>query len=473
MVFNSFQFLAFFIIVYVLYLCLNHRHQNRMLLVASYVFYGSWDWRFLSLLFVSTVLDYVCALLIDHEERPKRRKLYLLISICGNLGMLGFFKYFNFFTDGMVALLGFFGLEVHPLSLNVLLPIGISFYTFQTMSYTIDVYRRRMPAEKNFLDVALFVSYFPQLVAGPIERAQSLLPQVLSERRVTLEKVWHGGALIFWGLFQKIYVADNLAKIVDPVFASADRAGASCYLAGFAFMIQLYCDFAGYSNIAKGLGKMMGFEIMTNFYLPYFTCNVRDFWKRWHISLTSWVRDYVYEPLIASGRTPLRKAMAALVTMTLVGLWHGAAWHFVAFGLYSGIGLVVYAMLRPVLAAMRSVFPGRSVVIYKVVMGLLYFQFLMFGFLLFRAQGTEGAFAMVEGILFRFSWGLAQSEMLLGILLFAGPLLLIEAWQGLTKDLDVLAKAGIWIRIPVYTLLTLLMLLYGVTDEKAFIYFQF
>jgi len=444
-----------------------------MLLVASYIFYGSWDWRFLSLLLVSTLLDYYCGIMIDNEVRPDKRKKYLIISICGDLIILGFFKYFNFFAGNLTALIALFGIKINPLYLHVVLPIGISFYTFQTMSYTIDIYKKRLTPTKKFLDFALYVSFFPQLIAGPIERAKNLLPQVLRERHVTLEKVCHGGYLIFWGLFQKMYVADNLAKIVDPVFNSMHLPGASYFLATYAFMIQMYCDFAGYSNIAKGLGEMMGFEIMTNFYLPFFTCNTREFWKRWHISLTTWIRDYLYYPLLNSRKSSFAKAVVLLLTMSLIGLWHGPAWHFVAFGFYSGIGLTIYHMIAPLLAVVSAQFRGKWIIIYKFIVGILYFQGLMFGFMLFRAQTILEAFGMARRIITGFSWQPEHSEMLLGIALFAGPMLAIEIWQHLKEDLDVLAKSSIWIKIPVYVVMIFLLLIFGVTHEKAFIYFQF
>ncbi|HQH80932.1 MAG TPA: MBOAT family protein, partial [bacterium] len=233
MLFNSFEFLIFFTILFLLYISLGHRWRNYLLLIGSYIFYGSWDWRFLSLLIISTGLDYFCGLRIDAESSDAKRKRYLVISVCGNLLILGFFKYFNFFAENLTELLSFFNLTIRPLYLDIILPVGISFYTFQTMSYSIDVYRREIKPTRNFLDFALFVSFFPQLVAGPIERAKHLLPQILGERSVTLEKFYDGAAFIFWGLFQKVYVADNLAALVDPVFESRSLSGFSYMIAGY------------------------------------------------------------------------------------------------------------------------------------------------------------------------------------------------------------------------------------------------
>ncbi|MBL4889968.1 MAG: MBOAT family protein, partial [Candidatus Lindowbacteria bacterium] len=272
MVFNSLQFVCFFLVVYSLYLMLGHRAQNRMLLVASYVFYGAWDWRFLSLIIVSTILDYTCGLKIYNSSAQKKRRLYLSVSLFGNLSILGFFKYYDFFAQNLVVLLEQFDFSVQPHLLHVILPVGISFYTFQTMSYTIDIYRKEMKPTKKFLDFALFVSFFPQLVAGPIERAKRLLPQILAPRKLELERIYQGCYLIFWGLFLKIFVADNMAALVDPVFSSSGEHynGVKVLLATYAFAFQIFGDFAGYSNMAIGLGKVMGFDLMLNFNLPYF-----------------------------------------------------------------------------------------------------------------------------------------------------------------------------------------------------------
>ncbi|MBU0755520.1 MAG: MBOAT family protein, partial [Planctomycetes bacterium] len=265
MLFNSLEFGLFFFVVFSLYLALNHKLQNRLLLVASYFFYGAWDWRFLSLIVVSTILDFFCGIGIYEADSDKKRKLLLYLSVSGNLFILGFFKYFNFFTQSLQDLLGYFGVTAQGHFLHIVLPVGISFYTFQTMSYTIDIYRRRMKPTRRFLDFGLFVAFFPQLVAGPIERASSLLPQILAPRQVTLEKFYGGCHLIFWGLFQKVFVADNLARVVDPVFnANSPQSGVVVLLSLYAFAFQIFCDFAGYSNIARGLGRVMGFELMVN-----------------------------------------------------------------------------------------------------------------------------------------------------------------------------------------------------------------
>ncbi len=298
MLFNSLTFALFFVVVYALYLVLRHKGQNRMLLAASCVFYGAWDWRFLFLMFVSITTDYLCGRAIARSREDAARKRYVAVGVCVNLGILGFFKYYNFFADNLCALLERVGFCGNLPVLNIILPVGISFYTFQSMSYLVDVYRREVRPVDSYWDYALFVSFFPQLVAGPIMRAKVLLPQILAPRVVTREKFADGGYLILLGLFQKVFVADNLGRFVDASFSSqAPYNGYLVLSTLYFFAFQIFCDFAGYSNIARGLGKCMGFEIMINFREPYFATNPREFWRRWHISLSTWLRDYLYIPL--------------------------------------------------------------------------------------------------------------------------------------------------------------------------------
>ncbi|MBE9529897.1 MAG: MBOAT family protein, partial [Proteobacteria bacterium] len=351
MLFNSVQFAIFFAIVYLLYLLLNHKGQNRLLLVASYVFYGCWDWRFLSLIAISTVVDYFCGLKIYESREKQKRKLFLFISVCSNLTILGFFKYFNFFTDNLYALLNGFGFSPDPFFLNIILPVGISFYTFQTISYSIDIYRKELNPTRKFLDFALFVSFFPQLVAGPIERAKNLLPQMLLPRKLTVDKFYEGCYLIFWGLFLKVFIADNLARMVDPVFSSSGPYdGVRVLLALYAFAFQIFGDFAGYSNIARGLAKCMGFDLMVNFNLPYFAVNPKDFWQRWHISLSTWFRDYLYIPLGGNRHGQMNTCRNLAITMLLCGLWHGAAWTFIVWGAYHALLQIIHKLLQPLLS---------------------------------------------------------------------------------------------------------------------------
>ena len=401
MLFNSLEFAVFFAIVHILYLLLRHKWQNRMLLLASYVFYGSWDWRFLSLILISTIIDYFCGLAIHRAKEEKQRKLPLIVSIASHLWILGFFKYFNFFASNLELLLSALGFSVHAHFLDIVLPVGISFYTFQTMSYTIDIYRREMEPTESFLDFALFVAFFPQLVAGPIERAKRLLPQILTERVITRGSLSAGFYLIFWGLFQKVVVADNLSRMVDPVFGngsySTTYSGWEVLLAVYAFAFQIYCDFAGYSNIARGLGSCLGFRIMVNFRSPYVSRNPREFWRRWHISLSTFLRDYLYIPLGGDRKGRSRTYLNLAITMVLGGLWHGAAWPFVLWGAYHGALLILYRLTAPIGQAIRNGIPLPG----KIVKGIqiaVFFHLVCLGWLIFRAQSMGQLLAMAASL---------------------------------------------------------------------------
>ncbi|MEI7751816.1 MAG: MBOAT family O-acyltransferase, partial [Candidatus Omnitrophota bacterium] len=324
----------FFSVVYVPYLFSSHKWQNRLLLAASCLFYAAWDWRFVFLLFVSITTDYLCGLKIDETDSEKIKKRFLLISLITNLSILGFFKYFDFFVSSFVRLTNGLGLSFHPQLLHIVLPLGISYYTFKTMSYAIDVYAEKIKPTRSYLDYALFVSFFPLILAGPIMRAGDLLCQIAAPRKLRLEGFYEGCYLMFWGIFQKFFIADNLAVIADKVFnAAPPYNGMEVLLAVYAFAFQVYCDFDGYSNIARGLGKCMGFDIMINFNLPYFSTNPQVFWNRWHISLSTWLRDYLYTPIVFSGRRWGAKgaAFALMVTFMLCGLWHGAALTFIVW----------------------------------------------------------------------------------------------------------------------------------------------
>ena len=354
MVFNSIQFVVFFAVVYGAYRILPHRAQNWLLLVSSYVFYAAWDWRFLSLLIASTVVDYTVARYLDVLPDGPRRRRVLWISIGFNLGVLGFFKYFGFFVENFDALAQWFGVDVSVPVLHVVLPIGISFYTFMTMSYVIDVYRREIPATRHPLDFAVFVAFFPHLVAGPILRAPALLPQISSPRRITREQMVEGTWLVTWGLFKKVFVADNLATVANAVFAQGHSPSAlEVLIAVYAFAFQIYGDFSGYSDIARGLSKWMGIELSLNFRFPYFVRSPQAFWRHWHISLSTWLRDYLYFPLGGNRGSQLATYRNLMITMILGGLWHGAAWPFVFWGIYQGALLVMYRWVSELPSARR------------------------------------------------------------------------------------------------------------------------
>src|SRR5262245_51261306 len=343
MVFNSLHFIWFFVVVYGAYRLLPHRAQNWLLLAASYYFYAAWDWRFLGLLLGSTIVDYSCALALARTEVPVRRRLLLCLSLGFNLTMLGFFKYFNFFADNLHIVFGALGWNLDFVTLRVLLPVGISFYTFVTMSYVIDVYRREIPPTRDLVDFAVFVAFFPHLVAGPILRASRLLSQIDAPRVITRDQVRDGLWLITWGYFQKIFVADHLAGVVNGVFdPAAHPPGINVLLGTYAFAFQIYGDFAGYSNIARGTSKLMGIELVENFRFPYLVRTPQAFWRNWHISLSTWLRDYLYIPLGGNRGSAWQTNRNLLLTMVLGGLWHGAAWTFVLWGLYHGLLLVAF-----------------------------------------------------------------------------------------------------------------------------------
>lgn len=472
MLFNSLQFLIFFAIVYPLYLLCKRQHslQNRLLLIASCIFYGSWDWRFLILMFITITTDFVCGQKIDETQDPAARKRFLKTSIIINFSILGFFKYFNFFVSSAESLLQSLNIPVPQTALNIILPVGISFYTFQSMSYTIDVYRREIKATKNFLDYALFVTYFPHLVAGPIMRATTLLTQVLAPRVPSLPKFYEGSFLIFWGLFEKIFIASNLAQIVNPIFAGGGPyEGGVVLVALYAFAFQIFCDFDAYSNIARGLGKLMGFEIMYNFNLPYFSTNPSEFWRRWHISLSTWLRDYLYISLGGNRHGSFKMYRNLGLTMLLGGLWHGAAWTYVAWGAYHGALLVVHRLIvgdkRPAAA------PSFGPLFALRVVG--FFHVIVLGWLLFRAQSMGQVGEMLSAMVFNFHWSPQVSDLFLKFAAIVGPLLIIQVFQCKTNDLLFLYHRNWLIKTIVYALMTYAMLSWGVMKAEEFIYFQF
>lgn len=336
MLFNSLEFLLFLPTVFVLYWFLfknQLRSQNILLLVASYVFYGWWDWRFLSLIVISTAIDYFVGLQMQKTASLSKRKLLLAISIIANLGMLGFFKYFNFFMQSWVDVWASVGVTMQSSTLTIILPVGISFYTFQTLSYTIDIYRKQLEPTKSFIDFAAFVTFFPQLVAGPIERASHLLPQFYSKRKFDYNFAVSGVKLIIWGLFKKVVVADNCAFFVDPIFDNPEAFSSAELAIGMLFFaFQIYGDFSGYSDIAIGVSKLFGFDLMVNFKFPYFSRDIAEFWRRWHISLSTWFRDYVYIPLGGSRGSKLMQLRNVMIIFLISGFWHGANWTFIFWG---------------------------------------------------------------------------------------------------------------------------------------------
>lgn len=465
MLFNSIAFLFFFVAVYLVYLPLPHRAQNLLLLVASYFFYAQWDWRFLSLILLSTGIDYIIALGIErNRQAPTTAKRLLYVSLTLNLGVLAVFKYYDFFVVSLQDLLERLGLAFSPTLLGIAVPVGISFYTFQTLSYTIDVYRGRLKPCRDLTAFALFVALFPQLVAGPIERAAHLLPQILRRRTVTLQRFFSGIQLIGWGLFKKVVIADNLARlIVDPIFDPSLHLGGLVVLLGtYAFAFQIYCDFSGYSDIAIGCARMLGIDFSPNFNLPYVATSPSDFWRRWHISLSSWLRDYLYIGLGGNRSGHTQRNLVA--TMLLGGLWHGASWKFVLWGAYHGALLVAYKYARQ-WTWTRKISSGTR--------WFLMFHLTCLGWLIFRANDVSHFVSLLISFIQDFFVindpdGLRTSQ----FLLFVTPLIIIQFLQhrlgmGIAQRLPWPVRSG------AYCVMFYAFIILGEFGGHEFIYFQF
>ena len=479
MLFNSLPFLLFLPIVFALYWLLAKgklRLQNLLLLIASYVFYGWWDWRFLSLIFLSTLVDYISALKIYRASATKERKVWLWVSLLFNLGMLGFFKYYNFFAESWAEAFSYLGFAVHPWTLNVILPVGISFYTFQTMSYSIDIYKNKLIPTKDFIGFAAFVSFFPQLVAGPIERASHLLPQILQKRKFTFEQGTRGIQLILWGFFKKVVIADSMAPIVDQVYGSySEYSGFALGLATLAFSIQIFCDFSGYSDIAIGIAKLFGIELMNNFEYPYLARNIGEFWRKWHISLSTWFRDYVYIPMGGSRVNRKRAIFNVFIVFLVSGLWHGANWTFVAWGgIHAALFIPVFLLGKNKKYSQYAVKSNKFLPAFKDVVNILFtFSMVTVAWIFFRADTVSGAVLILKKILM-ITQGrglnflnneLIEFSMAFGLFFLLGLLFLYE-------------KTGmINFRVRHLFLVSIILLifipLFGKFQEQSFIYFQF
>jgi D-alanyl-lipoteichoic acid acyltransferase DltB (MBOAT superfamily) len=471
--FNSYAFALFFAALLPSYWLLRRWRpaQNVLLLAAGYYFYACWSPRFLSLLILSTIVDYACGLWLARVESLRSRRVILAVSMALNLGMLGFFKYSNFFVESLHALLASAGVSIPVRHLEVVLPIGISFYTFQSMSYVIDVYRREIAPTRNFVQFATFVSFFPHLVAGPIMRPTWLLPQVASQRRFDLHQFYDGSYLIFWGLLKKVVVADNLALIVNDLFGRYSTLdGGLALLAMYAFAFQIYGDFSGYTDIARGVAKCLGFEIPLNFNLPYFATSPKDFWGRWHISLSTWLRDYLYIPLGGSRRGGLMTCRNLMLTMALGGLWHGAAWTFVVWGIYHGLLLVGHRLLSPWLDRIQPTNPVDHAG-WKALRIVVMFHLVCLGWLIFRAESIHQAIGMLSAIVSRPA--IPTASYLVPVALLTIPLWLVQLVQYTSGDLNVIARTPWYVRSVFYTVCFYAIVLVGQFGGRQFIYFQF
>ncbi len=478
MYFHSIDFALFLPIVFVLYWFVCRKSisaQNLLIVLASYVFYGWWDRRFLGLIVFSTGLDFLVAQAISRTPDKRRQKAWLWLSLSANLGLLGVFKYFNFFIDNFIQAFSLLGYDFPPTSLDLVLPVGISFYTFQTLSYTIDVYRGKMPATRDAFAFAAYVSFFPQLVAGPIERATQLLPQFTSPRLFDAAKATDGLRQILWGLVKKIVIADNCAEYANHIFNnSADQSGSTLLLGSVFFAFQIYGDFSGYSDIAIGVSRLFGFDLMRNFAFPYFSRDIAEFWRRWHISLSSWFRDYLYIPLGGSRGSKLATIRNTLIIFLVSGFWHGANWTFVFWGALHALLFMPLLITGKHRNQLHTVANNRWFPNPKELLQMFFTFFsVCIGWVFFRATDLNQALNIVQHI-FSISIFEAPTSWTLEILLLLIGFVLLE-WRGRLAQ-HPLAVIGIhwpkWLRWSLYLALLLLLWYFAGTPQE-FIYFQF
>lgn len=477
MLFNSIEFITFLPIVFVVYWFVINRNlklQNIFLLVASYVFYGWWDWRFLSLILFSSIVDYTLALRIRSSSDNFKRKILLSISILVNIGLLGFFKYFNFFVDSFVEAFSTFGFQLHARTLIVILPVGISFYTFQTLSYTIDVYRKKLEPTKDAIAFFTYVAFFPQLVAGPIERAINLLPQFYKNRMFDPAMASDGLKQILWGLFKKVIIADNCAIVVDDIFNNyGQQSGSVLLLGAFFFAFQIYGDFSGYSDIAIGTAKLLGFSLMRNFAYPYFSRDIAEFWRRWHISLSTWFRDYVYIPLGGSRGNQYQKIRNIIVIFVVSGFWHGANWTFLVWGLLNGLYFLPLMLIKANRNNMGITAEGRILPSLKEgFQMILTFFITLIAWVFFRSNNVGQAFEYLSGMFSYSLFSIPQFDFLK-----LTPLVLIFIiieWFSREKN-HALEISGwpVSLRWATYLIIGFVVLLSFDKSPQAFIYFQF
>ena len=480
MLFNSIEFGIFLPIVFFLYWFVFNKGlkiQNILLLIASYIFYGWWDWRFLSLIVFSSVVDYIVGIRLSVTEEKTKRKLLLSISLIVNLGLLGFFKYYNFFIENFTQAFTFLGQNIEANRLRIILPVGISFYTFQTLSYSIDVYRRKLEPTRDIISFFAFVSFFPQLVAGPIERASNLLPQFYKKREFLSTKAFDGVRQILWGLFKKIVIADGCAEYVNYVFDNQSSLGGSTLvIAAVLFAFQIYGDFSGYSDIAIGTARLFGFDLMRNFAFPYFSRDIAEFWRRWHISLSTWFRDYLYIPLGGSRVNTVKKIRNTFVIFIVSGFWHGANWTFIIWGFLNALYFLPLMLLKKNrkntdTVAENKVFPNLR----EIFQMTTTFALTVLAWIFFRAENLKSALDYIKSI---FSASILSIPYKTPILLLSltGVLLLAEWLQrdkqhALQFDTQ---KTPAFVRWSVYYVVIIGIFIFGKFDSAyEFIYFQF
>jgi D-alanyl-lipoteichoic acid acyltransferase DltB (MBOAT superfamily) len=481
MLFNSLDFALFFPVVFVLYWFLTNKDlklQNAMLLVVSYFFYACWNWHFLFLLMFSTLLDYYTGLKMQDTNDRDAKKFWFWLSISVNLGFLGVFKYYNFFIESFTQAVAGLGFSIHPETINVLLPVGISFYTFHGLSYVIDIYKDRIKAERNFVEYAVFVSFFPLLVAGPIERATHLLPQIKKHRNFDYTKAMDGLRQILWGLFKKVVIADNCATFANEIFNhSSDYSGSMLFIGALFFTFQIYGDFSGYSDIALGTARLLGIELLRNFAFPYFSRDIAEFWRRWHISLSSWFKDYLYIPLGGSKGGIVTKVRNTFIIFIVSGFWHGANWTFIIWGALNAIYFLPLLLTNKnrnnlETLAQGNLFPSVK----ELIQMLITFLLTLLAWIFFRANNVEHAINYILDLFSNFSSYLDLAVYLKyrTIFLFIAFFMAIE-WLGREQQFAI-AKFGFGWKKPLrwifYLILAITILLYSGKGEE-FIYFQF
>jgi D-alanyl-lipoteichoic acid acyltransferase DltB (MBOAT superfamily) len=482
MLFNSIDFAIFLPIVFLLYWFVvnkNLRLQNCLIVLASYVFYGWWDWRFLSLIFFSTIIDYSIGIGLSNEKNPSKRKILLWISVLVNLGFLGFFKYYNFFLDNFITAFSFFGTEINANSLNIILPVGISFYTFQTLSYTIDVYKQKLNPTKDFIAFSAFVSFFPQLVAGPIERASNLLPQFYRKRNFDYSKAVDGMRQILWGLFKKIVIADNCAEYADIIFNnSSEYSGSTLVLGALFFTFQIYGDFSGYSDIAIGTSRLFGFDLKQNFNFPYFSRDIAEFWRRWHISLSTWFRDYLYIPLGGSRGGTWNKIRNVFIIFLVSGFWHGANWTFIFWGALNALYFLPVFITNNNRNNLNTVAQGKYLPsIKELLLMFLTFGLTVFAWIFFRANNINHAFNYISDIFSSslFTFPIYENDDFVKPLFILIFIFLVIEWLGREQQYALAQMELKWrkpFRYLLYYTIIISIFWFGGKQEQ-FIYFQF
>jgi len=478
MLFNSISFAIFLPIVFILYWFVTKnslRFQNILLLISSYFFYACWDWRFLFLLIFSTLLDYYTGIKIHEVTKPRKKLFWLWLSISINLGLLGVFKYYNFFAESFVNGLSLLGIKASFVTLQVILPVGISFYTFHGLSYVLDLYKNRIKPERNFVDYSVFVSFFPLLVAGPIERATHLLPQIIKRREFDYTKAVDGLRQILWGLFKKIVIADNCAEYANLIFNnSADYSGSTLVLGALFFTFQIYCDFSGYSDIAIGTARLFGIELLRNFAFPYFSRDIAEFWRRWHISLSSWFRDYLYIPLGGSKGGLWMKVRNTFIIFIISGFWHGANWTFIAWGALNALMFLPLFIFKRNRKNLDIVAQNRFFPSFREILNIgITFCLVSFGWIFFRSENIGSAFHYVSNIFSPTLFTLPEIFPINSIL-FILALLVIE-WFGRDQQYAISnfgSKLPRLVRWIFYYGLLFAIFYFG-GEKQPFIYFQF